>query len=113
MADLIRAERAFVSMFKFAGIQPYVRKKLLETLSNPQIKVFAQLAHNALYKVIPLTQRQKSALSKLKQPLIRILASKTISLKRKKAALVKHHNQAHELINQLFPIIKRLIWKRK
>ncbi len=113
MADLIRIEKPFLSMFNFAGAKPAIRRKLLEALTKKQIKAFAELAYNSLHSVIPLTRKQKRVLSHLKNPLIKILASKRISLKKKKEALVKHNKQAFDFISQLFPTIRRLIWSQK
>ncbi len=113
MADLIRIERPFLSMFTFAGVKPFIRRKLLEELTNKQIRVFAQLAYNSLHNVIPLTRKQKRVLAQLKNPLIKVLASKRLSLKKKKEILVKYNKQAFDFISQLYPTIQRLIWRIK
>ncbi len=84
MADLIRIEKPFLSMFNFAGAKPAIQRKLLEALTHKQIKVFAELAYNLLHSVIPLSRKQKGVLGHLKNPLIKILASKRLSLKKRK-----------------------------
>ncbi len=100
-------------MFSFAGAKPFVRRKLLEALTKKQIKVFAELAYNSLHNVIPLTRSQKRVLAHLKNPLIRILASKRLSLKKKKEALMKNNKQAFDFVSQLYPTIQKLIWSQK
>ena len=88
MGESIRRERAFITILKFAGAKPRVRRKLLSNITLKQIKAFSELAYNSLFGILPISKRKKKLLRSIK-PLIRFLASK------KKSSCIIRNPQYH------------------
>ena len=112
MAEIIKTSKAFLYMFRYAGENQSARIHMLKSLNPIQAKSFVELAVNSLYGVIPLSRAQKTSLKSIKSFILN-LASPSISLKRKKLLLIKHHKAAHELVSILFDTLRQLIWHQE
>ena len=112
MAESIKASKAFLYMFRYAGENQLARIHMLKNLNPIQTKSLVELAINSLYGVIPLTRAQKTSLKVIKSFILN-LASRSIHLKRKKLLLIRHHKAAHELVSVLFDTLRQLIWHQE
>ena len=109
MAGILKGQKSFFYMFRYAGDNQSARVQMLRKLSPILVKAFIELGVNALYGVIPLSRTEKSFLKEIK-PFILLLVSSKSSLKKKKVLLIKHHKESYQLVKTLFSKLQALVW---
>ena len=109
MVASIKRHKAFLYMFRYAGMKRPERIEILRNLNPGEVKVVLELCANTLYGVLPLTRPQKKVLRTIK-PFILALLSSEISLQHKKLLMVKHHSQTYLLVSTIFKSLQKLVW---
>ena len=85
---------------------PKIRKKLVKEASAPVVKCVSECCHNVLKGHVSLTEAQKKKLHSKRQQL-RHLASKSISVQRKKRILNQKGGFLPLLIGPLLPLLTK------
>lgn len=97
-------KREYLALLGQAQKRAKRRKALIETADKSEILAITEIIDNLLRGNIPLTPEQRGKLSRHKQRL-RDIASKRVSLKRKRAII----QQSGGFISALIPIAMSLI----
>ena len=82
-------------------------RAILNTVTDNQVRVLSEVAANTLFGNIPLTARSRDTLKKHKK-LIKGLASRTLSSKTKKKAILKHQKGLVVLLETVRPFLETL-----
>lgn len=108
MNSLIKKENDFLRLLLTTSDKQ--RKALLQTIERSQLRAIVQIAYNLLVGYHPLPEKDKKKLEKRKD-VIRQFVSRGISLKTRKALLLKYYKYILLFINaikgQLFHYGKR------
>lgn len=87
---------------------PKIRKKLVKKASAPVIKCVSECCHNVLKGHVPLTEDQKKKLHSKRQQL-RNLASKSVSIHKKKRILNQKGGFLPLLLGPLLPTLAKAV----
>lgn len=87
---------------------PKTRKKLIKDAKSPVIKCVSECCHNVLKGHVPLTEAQKTKLHSKRQHL-RSLASKSVSIQKKKRILNQKGGFLPLLLGPLLPLLTKAV----
>ena len=109
MSKLIKDNAPFLQLLLHITSKAQ-RKSLLNSITNEQVKVLSEIAHNLLQGTIPFNTVQKVKLKKYKS-FIRLLGNTSVAIKAKKQNISKKGSVIALLLLTAEPTLKK-IWKK-
>lgn len=106
MGDVIRQQRHFLNLF--IHTTPLQRKALLQTLTNPQMKAFSEIAHNIVKGIVPLSPKDQLQF-KRERRLLHLLGSKALGIVHKKNLVKSKQRILHHLVTVAVTYLKSVL----